>query len=605
MKFKWHLSLLAFAFSLFVTGCATTSTPTTSSSLSDAEKSQAKVERLLNKASTAKPEKSAQLKTEAAQILLGMQAKTQALEILDTIPLQLIPAASRYEMVYLRAEAALSNNDPEQARFLLEQIEANENNTYTEEQEIQRLHLLTTTFEQQENTLSALKTLIKISRLNKDNEQQQILHDKIWGQLRLLSNEEISQNIRSGSLNYYEQGWLELAYELNSHKQLDTQHQAFANWSTLWESHPATKLPPSALSGLTQETFRAKKIAILLPYTGKLAKPAKAIKEGILQAHLRQNNAGQTPELLFLNSEKINSPIQLAAIINEEAVDFVIGPLNKDFVAALATDQHLNTPILALNYASDQGRTNFYQFGLSAEDEARQVAETIWKDGKQSIATLSPSTSWGQRIGHAFNEHFSALGGKVVTQTEYIDGSELATKVSNLFNTDLSTQRHKTIRSILGKSIEFEEHRRTDIDSIFIVALPNEARQIKPILSFNFAGDLPVYATSHVYSGRIDPIQDQDLNNIRFCDTPWSLNPPSQDKILLTQLRENTNSRFGKLYALGLDAYRIFPYLNQLSHLPGTEIQGETGTLSIEENGLLQRQLLWATFKDGTPQLTQ
>ena len=605
MKFKWHLSLLAFAFSLFLTGCATTSTPTSSSKLSDADKNQAKVERLLKDASTAKPEKSALLKTEAAQILLGMQAKDQALNILATVPLQLIPAAARYDIAYLMAEAALENNNPEQALSLLEQIEANENNAYTEEQEIQRLHLSSNAFQQQKNSLAALKTLVKINRLNKDNAQQQILHDEIWGQLRLLSNEEISHNIRSGSLNYYEQGWLELAYELKSHKQLDTQHKAFANWSSLWESHPATTLPPSALSGLTQETFRARKIAILLPFTGKLAKPAKAIKEGILQAHLRQKSSGQSPELLFLNSEKINSPIQLSAIINEEAIDFVIGPLNKDFVAALATDQHLSTPILALNYASDQGRDNFYQFGLSAEDEARQAAETIWKEGKQSIATLAPSTNWGAKINVAFSEHFSALGGKVVTTTEYIDGSELAAKVSNLFNTDLSTQRYKTIRSILGRSAEFEEHRRTDIDSIFIVALPNEARQIKPILSFNFAGNLPVYATSHVYSGRIDPIQDQDLNNILFCDTPWSLNPPSQDKILLTQLRENTNSRFGKLYALGLDAYRIFPYLNQLSNLPGTEIQGETGTLSIEENGLLQRQLLWATFKDGTPQLTQ
>ena len=60
------------------------------------------------------------------------------------------------------------------------------------------------------------------------------------------------------------------------------------------------------------------------------------------------------------------------------------------------------------------------QLGLNSEQSKELIG--IYKDWflndidhasvEQSIATLSPSTSWGQRIGHAFNEHFSALGGK-------------------------------------------------------------------------------------------------------------------------------------------------------------------------------------------------
>ena len=44
-------------------------------------------------------------------------------------------------------------------------------------------------------------------------------------------------------------------------------------------------------------------------------------------------------------------------------------------------------------------------------------------------------------------------------------------------------------------------------------------------MAFQYAGDLPVYATSHLYTGTNNPTQDQDLNGIRFCETPWLLNP--------------------------------------------------------------------------------
>ena len=60
---------------------------------------------------------------------------------------------------------------------------------------------------------------------------------------------------------------------------------------------------------------------------------------------------------------------------------------------------------------------------------------------------------------------------------------------------------------------------------MFLAATPQQARQIKPTLAFQYAGDLPVYATSHLYTGTNNPTQDQDLNGIRFCETPWLLNP--------------------------------------------------------------------------------
>ncbi len=58
---------------------------------------------------------------------------------------------------------------------------------------------------------------------------------------------------------------------------------------------------------------------------------------------------------------------------------------------------------------------------------------------------------------------------------------------------------------------------------MFLAATPAQARQIKPALAFQYAGDLPVYATSHLFTGSNDPARDRELSGIRFCETPWLL----------------------------------------------------------------------------------
>ena len=603
MKFQWRLSLTAILLSTIISGCSvqTTSKP----ALSDTEQQRNRAGTLLQKAENAKPIKSAELRAEAAQILLALGQKENAYNVLDSIDISLLPPSMRFNIAKLKAEAAIEQNQPEAALEYLSALQANSQTGLPKEQEIVFLELQAQAYKQQKALFAEVKSLTKLSLILESNQAKQTIHDEIWNRLLMLDPATRTTLLRQGNNSYYEQGWLELINELSNNKQLDTQHQAISNWATLWEAHPARTLPPSALSGLSKQSYSANKIAVLLPLEGKFAKAAAAIKEGILMAHFRQQQPGKpSPELLFLNSEVINTPIQLQAILSEQQIDLVIGPLSKDYVTTLASDGHISTPILALNYADDQNREGFYQFGLSTDDEAKQIAAQAWNDGIRNAAILTPKSKWGEKVETAFREHFSALGGNIVTAHNFGATEDFSADIGTFLGTDISKQRYKQVRqAIYTRKIEFEEHRRQDIDAIILTALPNDARQLTPILAFNFAGDLPIYATSHLFSGTNNPIQDQDLNRIKFLGTPWSLKPPSQNKVLISQQRTDTNSRFGRLYALGLDAYRIYPYLQQLSALPGTEIDGETGKLSINPNGKVNRKLVWAEYKEGTPQL--
>lgn len=603
MKFKWRLSLSCVVLSAVLAGCSTPQQSTTPSTPVSAEEQQRnKAEALLAKAQKSSPQKAASLSVEAAKLFLSLGLTERATVALDLLEPSYLPENERFQAIRLQADTALEQNNGALALKNLDLLE--QPNNFTPEEQKALLQLKADALALDNLTVKQFKTLIKLSLLATSDEELQDYHDRIWKTLRQIEASDLTNMIRSGTNSYYEQGWLELMNELSINKQLDSQHQAISNWSALWENHPAKRVLPSALSGINSSASHFSKIAILLPNEGKLSRAAAAIKEGFLMAHLRNQKPGvATPELLFLDSTQVNTAIQLAALISEQNIDLVIGPLNKDLVTDLARDNHINTPILALNYAVEEAREGFYQFGLSAADEARQIAQKSWQDGVRRAGILTPDTAWGQKVADEFSLAFTELGGQVITRNTFGATEAFSDDISHFLNTDKSKARYKQLRSAVNtRKMEFEEHRRQDIDAIILTALPNDARQITPILAFNFAGDLPIYATSHVYSGTHNPIQDQDLNRIRFLDIPWSLNPPSQNKVLLSQERNDTSTRFGRLYALGLDAYQIYPYLQQLSSLPGAELQGETGRLSIANNGSVIRTMPWAVFRDGIPQ---
>ncbi|MGH1461382.1 MAG: penicillin-binding protein activator [Neptuniibacter sp.] len=606
MKFHRHLSLSVIVFCLAVAGCAPTSS-IKEPELTDAQKKRAAITTLIQNAEKASEPEASKIRAEAAQKLIDQQQLSEALELINQINLLLISADERYNLGTIQISESINTGDPASALNQIDTLLITDAEILTIEQTLALYDLKLTSNKRLKQPFATIQTLIKIASLKDTQESIRVTHDEIWKTLTDIEPELISQRLHSGNSSYSEQGWLELYNALSTNKQLDTQDQALSDWRQIWNQHPANSVLPSLLAKLDQKAIDINTIAILLPFEGKFSSAAHAIKEGLLIAHFRQQKPGAIPpELIFLDSTKINTPHQLAIILTEAQADLVIGPLNKNFVSELINSTDIKIPILALNYSEKEFREGLYQFGLSASDEARQVAIKAHDDGVRKVALLTPNTSWGNKIRESFKVEFESLGGLVSTEQSFEDSQSFSDKASLLLNTHTSSQRYKLLKQTVNtRKIEFEEHRRTDIDAIILSALPNDARQLSPILAFNFAGNLPIYSTSHVFSGTADPVLDQDLNKIKFLATPWSLLPPTQNKILLSQERKDTNSRMGRLYALGIDAYRIHPYLKQLSALPGTEIKGETGTLSLNQMGQVERNLLWARYKDGTPLLIE
>ena len=146
--------------------------------------------------------------------------------------------------------------------------------------------------------------------------------------------------------------------------------------------------------------------------------------------------------------------------------------------------------------------------------------------------------------------------------------------------------------------LNFEPSRRDDFDFIFLAANPKEGRELKPLLRFHDAGDVPVYSMGRIFSGRDAKASDQDLDGIVFPISNWQLHSADADKLALESLR---GGAYGNLYALGLDAWHILRWLPLLQKDPDLWFPGGVGELRMQADGHLERKPSWAQFSAGQP----
>jgi len=364
--------------------------------------------------------------------------------------------------------------------------------------------------------------------------------------------------------------------------------------------------------GTAQETLITapleypERIALLLPVGGQYAKAADAVRNGFLAAYYaNQKASGISVRIYETSAENVIAVYQQAVA---DGMQFIVGPLEKQAVSRLSELAPLPVPVLALNYIDNTPTAgNFFQFSLSPEDEARQVAERIWLDGHSQGIAMIPEGAWGERVIKAFMDRMEQLGSSILEiQTYKQKQKDFTQSVSTLLNIDESKRRHRALRATVGRKIEFENRRRQDIDFVFVAAFPRDARQIRPVLKFYNASKLPIYSTSHTFTGIQNASADGDMDGIIFGDMPWVLGSAGDDgemQMRVKQLWPQSASSYMRLFAFGMDAFNIMPYIETLQHSNQTRYSGRTGSIHLSQDHRLHRQLIWAKFSRGIPKV--
>ncbi len=333
-------------------------------------------------------------------------------------------------------------------------------------------------------------------------------------------------------------------------------------WAALYVSGlaNATGLNAPAVA----EVPNAPHIALLLPLKSPAFRTAAgAVQQGFLAA----SGVGKAtlPVRVYGCADEGKEILALYAQAIANGAQAVAGPLTRNGVNLLAAQSIISVPTLALNSFDAQPATPMYGFGMAVEAEARLIAHLAAENGLHHAVVIHTQSPLDLRLLLAFEDAWTALGGKIEQEIDY-----------------------KGESSELG-SIKYQAD-----TLIFLASNAQNARTMRPYLPKK----MPIYATSQLFSNN-NPT-NFELNGIRFVDMPWLLQPDHPSVLVYPRANPALSTDMERLYALGIDAYRLLQWL--LQPTADTSLHGVSGEIQLNGHQFL-RAAVPARFVQGQAQL--
>ncbi len=428
---------------------------------------------------------------------------------------------------------------------------------------------------------------------------------RLWAGL-LVSNPQSMRAAAEVSADPLVSGWLSLgALAASTGQQGIGWGSGIGRWQATHLDHPANSILSGMLLPQAGSLDFPRRIALLLPVTGRNSSAGKAIQNGFFGAYFAAAPALEDEQQVTVYDVTSGGVAAAYSQAVADGAEFVVGPLVRRSVKSLANQPIVPVPVLALNYLADDdiAPPGFYQFALSPEDEAASAALRALQDGAMNAVALYPNNDWGRRVMNSFATALERNGGRLLDHRNYqLNTQDFSIEIENLMALSQSVNRYNRLRANLGEPLQFDPRRRQDVDFIFLVADGADGRLIKSQLKFHYAGELPVYSTSRINA--MDGRSNRDLNGVMFTDTPWVVSPPPwiADFPQLYNDFWPAERRMGHLHAMGYDAYHLMNSLFAAGGEPLQEMLGATGKLYLDEDGRIHRKPAWAQFRGGEPQ---
>ncbi len=603
-------SLLAVLLALTLAACGTTGpsrAPEPAQNLDGAAlfergEFEAAAEAWQQQALDAEPQQADGLRVRAADAWLLAGKPSRASDALRWINREALAPTDASRLALVLADLALRNNRPDEAGILLQEAQTNLPSALR-----QRYDKLQATLTRQMSTPGSrdISDAAKISgRMPYYDPEASV---DLIRSLESVSSGELALRSDNPRGDRQLTGWLDLALVIRNNLVVpDGITGAINDWKLRNPYHLLTVQQALDTWLRYRQLFTPpRKIAVLLPESGRLQSAGEAIRDGLMSAYL--DNPAGTELLFFATGDDEQSAISGYFNALDAGADWIIGPLKKESVEAMLNLAGMSTPVLALNDLPENfmplpglsGQVT--SLSLSQDDEAASIATHALASGYQSAMVMASEDPWGERMAVAFESEFLRENGEILAATRYLESENDHTEaLERVLKIDESKARERRLENTLQMTLEFEPVHRQDIDVIFLAASATQARLIRPQLKFHEAGDIPVYATSRIYSGEPDRLKNQDLNGVRFPAAPWQLTHPSMEDIPdFASIRRGSRS---SLFALGQDAWNLLPWLSLMQKDPDFVFPGQSGYYHRSpQSEALQREPAWAEFKAGQP----
>ena len=365
-------------------------------------------------------------------------------------------------------------------------------------------------------------------------------------------------------------------------------------------NQPVGTLMPDDNNQMQREGYRAvHTIALLLPTEGNLKAVAQAVRDGFFAAYFADHNPQRAQVRVYDSGGNAQQAAAAYAQALRDGADRVVGPLTRDAVSAVFAQGRLQVPVLALNQP-DHGETpppGSAAFALAPDSEAAQAAEHMLERGIRRAVVITATDDWAERAALSFRAQFESRNGQIVSEARLSEGE---VNFSTLLRQTMAGIAQTKAQALPGAAVSAAPVAESDV-GIFISMRPQQARLLLPQLKLAGYNGVPVFGTSHIYAGDYNPGLDRDLDGVEFCDAPWlfdaALGLPRHSEI--ARVLDSARGAGARLFAMGLDAYALLPYLEWMAQHHDAYVAGATGQLAEDNLGRIQRLLVWAQFENG------
>lgn len=460
-----------------------------------------------------------------------------------------------------------------------------------------------------------------------ENQKKQILNNT-WNFFSKLNVNEINSIVVNEDDNIL-QGWINLSYAYTNNskapttqegdtpeviaektqKQKQALKQAVADWLTQYPDHPAKNILP-ILTGeqtLAAADTNAKKVALLLPLNGSSRIFGDTIKQGYSDAiKFFPQEPQQNVVLLDTTSAPMDTLIQQA---KEQNVELIVGPLLKDEVVKIK-QLAPSIPVLALNKVDNNtiSTNKMCFFALSPEDEAKDAADHIYAQSKVKPLLLVPQNDLGKRVAQTFAKQWSQLSANNSQAYVQYFGNKSSLSANMNQNSGISLSGSPIlINDATTQPVPPEQS--ASFDAIYIYSSYDELTLIKPMLDMGAAksgtnlSQIMIYTSSKSHVANASNDFNYDMNKTEYADIPMIINRTDN---MLEIIPSNIQKDYSllRLYAMGIDAWRLANRFNQLDSYQPNFLDGMTGKLSTSNQCEVTRALSWQQYIHGSTQTT-
>jgi len=306
-------------------------------------------------------------------------------------------------------------------------------------------------------------------------------------------------------------------------------------------------------------------IALILPLDEPaFQRAASAVRDGFFDAAAA---AGRSGDCIVIGHARDGVAAAFAQA-RAKGVRVAVGPLVRDDLKTLALANADLPWTLALNQLDDGTPlpAAIYTFPLTVESDGRTLARRALAAGAHSIDVIEGDSPLMKRLATSFAAEWTGKGGEAPAAIRFDPAPDALT----------------AMRRSLARNVP---------DAVLLAVNGERASLLKP-----FIGGIDAYASGLAFERPTTAVA-RDLDGVRVVEIPWLLTPDAPEFAAFKR-RDFDSDSLARLYALGLDAYRIAASFGN-GPPDRFELEGATGHVSLGPRHEFQRAGRIGVYRDG------